>query len=302
MTSSTSRGSLGAAIWRNRWFYIFISPFFILFALFGLYPLLYSLYMSTIDWDGLMPPHDVGFNNFRTLFQDTVFYTSIKNTLLIGIYHMPVMMFLGFTMALLLNQQWLKLRGFWRAAVFVPCITPMVVIAIVFTLLFGGEYGLVNYLIRTLSGGYLKGLPWLDSASFSKITISILLIWRWSGYNMLIMLAGMQGIPQEMYEAATIDGANRWQQLRRLTIPMMRPTFVFCMITSLIGTVYLFEEPFVLTNGGPGTSSTNFGLFLFNNSFRYFRFGYASAAAYSVAVVVLILTLIIYRGGRSATD
>lgn len=296
---------LRARIWRHRHFYLFISPFFILFAVFGLYPLIFSLYLAFVRWDALTPPVWVGFENFRSLFQDQLFFTSLWNTLVLGLMYVPPMLILAFIFALVLNQQWVRMRAFWRAAVFIPCITPMVVIAIVFSLLFGVETGLINHVLRTIAGWFsvdFAGVPWLESEQWSKISISILLVWRWTGYNMVIMLAGLQGIDRSMYEAATIDGASRLRQLLHLTVPHMRPTFVFVIIMSLVGTVYMFDEVFVLTAGGPGVSSTNFGLFLFDEAFTNFRFGYASAAAYSVALVVFILTLIIFRTGRTVSE
>ena len=233
--------------------------------------------------------------------QDHLFWVSLWNTLLFYLYHAPPMMVLAFLFALLLNNQWLKLRAFWRATVFIPAVTPMVVIAIVFGLIFGTEFGLVNYVLRNaagLVGVSWDAVPWLQSEAWSKITVSVLLVWRWTGYNMVIMLAGLQGIDRSLFEAAEVDGASRIQQFFRITVPLMRPTFVFVGIMSMIGTVFMFDEVFVLTSGGPGVSSTNFGLFLFDEAFSNFRFGYASAAAYSVAATVFIATVVFLRINR----
>lgn len=297
--------SLYRRVWAHRQFYFFISPFFILFAIFGLYPLLFSLWLAFLRWDALTPSTWVGLENFRTLAQDKLFWISLKNTFLLGLYHIPPMLGLAFLFAVLLNQNWLKLRGLWRAAVFIPAITPMVVIAIVFALLFGTEFGLINYVLGSaagLLGIQWNGIPWLQSENWSKVTVSILLVWRWTGYNMVIILAGLQGIDRSLYEAAEVDGASRFQQLTRITMPLMRPTFVFVCLMSLIGTVYMFDEVFVLTGGGPGVSSTNFGLFLFDEAFGNFRFGYASAAAYTVAAAVFVATLVFLRLNRSSGD
>jgi cellobiose transport system permease protein len=282
---------LSASIWQNRHFYLFVSPFFILFAIFGLYPIIFSLYLSLVKWDGLTVPQFVGLANFKKLFTDPSFYRAIWNTLMIGIIYIPPMFIGAFLIAVLLNQQTIKFRAFFRAAAFIPCITPSVVIAIVFMILFGTKLGLINYVLRT-------EIPWLDSENLSKVSVSILLVWRWTGYNAVIMLAGLQGIPEELYEAARIDGAGVPSRLWNITLPLLRPTIIFCAVTSLIGTVYMFDEPFVLTAGGPGDSSTNFGVYLFNEGFTDFRFGFASAAAYSVAVVVFILSLMLVRSGR----
>ena len=220
--------------------------------------------------------------------------------------YVPPMFFFAFIFANILNSRHLRLRGLFRVGVFLPCITPMVVIAIVFSLLYSARSGLFNYALQTLTGlfpgGPIQPIPWLESEAWSKISVSILLVWRWTGYNMVLMLAGLQGISEDYYEAAVIDGASRWQRMLHITLPLMRPTFVFCGIMSLIGTVYMFDEVFVMTQGGPGTSSTNFGLYLFNLAFMDFRFGYASSAAYTVAIAVFVLSLVILKWRRPATD
>ena len=300
------RGSFWREVWRYRHFYLNISPFFLLIAVFGLYPLIFSLYLSFMKWDGLTAPVSVGLENFVMLFSDGMFYTALWNTLVIGLMYVPPMFVLAFLFASLLNSKRLRLRGLFRVGVFMPCITPMVVVAIVFTLLYSAESGLFNYGLRALTGlfpgGPMAPIPWLESEAWSKISVALLLVWRWTGYNMVLMLAGLQGISDDYYEAAIIDGATRWQRMRHITLPLMRPTLVFCGIMSLIGTVYMFDEVFVMTQGGPGTSSTNFGLYLFNLAFMDFRFGFASSAAYTVAIAVFVVSLVILKWRKPATD
>jgi ABC-type sugar transport system permease subunit len=298
------RGSAWAEAGRHWHFYLFISPFFILFAVFGLYPLLFSLYLSFVKWDGLSPQVWVGLGNFQAMLDDDILRKSLWNTLVIGLLYVPPMLILAFFFAHLLNQQWLKLRAFYRAAFFLPCVTPMVVIAIVFGLFFSSEKGLLNYLITSVGSAlpflHLKPVAWTNSEQWSKVAIAILVAWRWTGYNMVLMLAGLQGISEEYYEAASIDGATPWQRVRHVTLPLMTPTFRFCGILSLLGTIYMFDEIFILTGGGPGTSSTNFGLYLFNLSFNDFRFGYASCVAYTVAFFVFLGAIALQRMNRRA--
>ena len=300
------RDSFMSRLWRYRHFYLFVSPFFILFIIFGLYPLLFSLFLSFHKWDGMSDSVFIGLENFRSLFVDEAFYIALWNTLVIGLLYIPPMFILAFLFASILNARQLRFQSFFRMAVFFPCITPMVVIAIVFSLLYSTESGLLNYLLNIFSAmlpfGPIPPIPWVESESWSKIAVSILLVWRWTGYNMILMLAGLQGISQEYYEAATIDGATRYQKMRHITLPLLRPTLVYCTIMSLIGTVYMFEESFVLTKGGPGMSSTNFGVYLFNVAFTDFRFGYASSAAYIVAMAVFILSLIVLRWRKTVTE
>ncbi len=296
-TSAQSRPSgRFAALWRYRHFYLFISPFFLLFAIFGLYPLLFSAYLSFVNWDGLTQMHWVGLANFRAMLDDEVLGRSLVNTLIIGLLYVPPMMILAFFFAQLMNAQWLKLKAFWRAALFLPCVTPMVVIAIVFGLIFSAEKGVLNYALGLL---HIKPIQWLTSEQWSKVSVAILVVWRWTGYNMILMLAGLQGIPTEYYEAASVDGAGPWHQMRHVTVPLMQPTFRFCGLLSLLGTLYMFDEIFVLTNGGgPGTSSLNFGMYLFTLSFDDFKFGYASCVAYTVAIIVFLGTLLVQRLNR----
>ncbi len=286
-------------MWRHRHFYLFISPFFLLFAVFGLYPLIFSFYLGFAKWDGLTPIEWVGLGNVATMLHDEILVTSLWNTFAIGCMYVPPMLIGAFLFAVMLDASWLRFRAFFRAAFFLPVVTPMVVVAIVFMLLYGQETGLLNFLLGKLG---FASAPWLVSERWSKPSIAVLLVWRWTGYNMVLMLAGLQGISTEYYEAALIDGANAWQRMRYITLPLMRPIFVFCSIMSLIGTVYMFDEVFVLTQGGPGTSSTNFGLYLFNVSFTDFKFGYASCMAYTVAFFVFIGSLLIMRFRRSGTE
>ena len=289
--------SLKSRLAEYRWFYVFIAPFFILFAVLGLYPLIFSLYLSFVKWDGLGPQEWVGLDNFARLMTDAGFWSSLQVTLIIGLMYIPPMFALALGLALLLNDQALKLRGFFRAAVFVPCITPMVVIAIVFSLLFGTQFGLLNWLLNLFGG---EPVDWLQNRWGARFALMVVLVWRWTGYNMVLMLAGLQGISADLYEAATLDGASRFQKLWHVTLPMLKPTLVFCTIMSLVGTAFMFDEPFVLTvNGGPGTATTNFGLFLFQQSFDSFRFGYASAAAYVVAGAVFVISLLVLRAGKA---
>jgi ABC-type sugar transport system permease subunit len=299
---ATNRKGLWRQVCRNRHFYLFVSPFFILFAVFGLYPLAFSLVLSFARWDGLTELRWVGFANFSAVLTDEFFYTSLWNTLAIGFLSIPPMLLAAFALAVLLNTSWIRMRTAFRAAIFLPCVTPMVVVALVFTLLYGHEFGLINYFIVQAKSLMpflpIEPVPWLLSETWSKPAVALLLIWRWTGYFMVLMMAGLQGIPPEYYDAARIDGAGTLQRMRFITLPLMRPVFIFCGILSLIGTVYMFDEVFVLTQGGPGISSMNFGLYLFNTSFVDFKFGYASCMAYLVAVVVFFASLAILKYRR----
>jgi len=287
-----SSPTLWNSLKRNRAFYLFISPFLVTFAVFGLYPLIFSLYMGFTKWNGLTAMKWVGLGNFLAMLDDEILLKSLENTFIIGLMYIPPMLIAAFLFAQMLNLAWLEFRGLFRALFFMPSITPMVAIAVVFGLLYGTDTGFLNYILTSIG---LEKIAWIGSQEWSKVSVAILVFWRWTGYNMLLMLAGLQGIDPEYYEAAKIDGAGPFQRMRHITLPLMRPVIIFCIITSLIGTVYMFDEVFVLTGGGPGTSSTTFGLYVFNTSFRYFKFGYASAVSYVVAILVFLVSLLILR-------
>jgi ABC-type sugar transport system permease subunit len=291
--SASGRGGLWRRMKNNRHFYLFVAPFFILFAIFGLYPLVFSLVLSFTKWDGLTEMRWIGLGNFARILDDEILLVSLWNTLVIGLLYVPAMLLMAFLLALGLNASWLRARAVLRASIFLPCVTPIFVIAIVFGLLLSdSEQGLLNYALGKVG---LGPISWINSPTWSKPSIALLVIWRWTGYNMVLMLAGLQGINADYYEAAAVDGANRWRQMWHITLPLMRPTFLFCLILSVIGTVYMWDEPFILTKGEPGTSSTNFGLYLFNVSFRDFQFGYASCIAYTISVGVLGVSLVLNR-------
>lgn len=285
--------TLAERIWRHRHFYAFVSPFFISFAVLGLWPLIYSLYLSFVKWDSLTPPTFVGLANFRTLLSDGEFWSAIANTAYLFLMYVPPMLLLAFLLAVALNGPVTRGRAFFRAAVFVPCVTPIVVVAVVFSLFTTPEGGLFNWILRKLP--LVDPVDWQGTPLWTRISISLLLIWRWTGYNMVFMLAGLQGISADVYEAARIDGASRWQTLTRITLPLMKGTFAFCAIMSLLGTVYMFEEVLLVDRNG---SAQNLGVLLFNNSFSRFKFGYASAMGYTVGVLVFVLTLLIRRAQR----
>ncbi len=293
--------SLAMRLWQHRHFYLFISPFFISFAILGVYPLIASLKYSLLQWDGLTAPQYVGLENYRKLLSDPRFFQSLWNTAALYVLHVPLMLALAFLFAVGLNGPVTRLRALFRGALFIPSVTPMVVIALVFALLYNVESGMFNAVLRWIIKPLypeFNGLLWRESPGMVKPSIAILLIWRWTGYNMVLMLAGLQGIPHDVYEAARVDGAGRLQVLTRITLPLMRPTFIFCAVMSLMGTVYAFDEIFVLTGAGPGGSARNIGLLLFEVSFSDFRFGYASALAYTIAGIIFVLTIGVFRLSR----
>jgi lactose/L-arabinose transport system permease protein len=274
--------------------YVFISPFYILFFVFILYPLLFAFYISFTEWNGIKDPVWVGFSNYVSLFKDDIFLQSLWNGAIIFLMYVPLLLFLALVFAVILNSGFVRLKAFFRTAYFIPYITSLVAVGFTFRMLFGTEYGYVNELFVLLG---LNKVDWLGTVWGARVTLAILVIWRWLGYNMVIMLAGLQNIPSDLYEAARIDGAGPVQSFFRITVPMMAPIIMFTSVLSTIGTFQLFAEPLVLTkgSGGPENAITSVIMYLYNQSFSYLKFGYASAMAYVFFLLMFILTLLQIR-------
>jgi lactose/L-arabinose transport system permease protein len=290
-----------ARTWRSevrkaRWAYAFISPFYILFAIFGLWPLAFSVYLSLTEWKGVGPMEFVAFDNYTRLVRDTVFWQSMRNGFILFFLYVPLMLFLALVLAVILNSG--RVRGYriFRTIIFMPFITNMIAAGFAFRILFTQQNGLIN-----IGLGYLgiEAVPWLESVWWARITLSILIIWAWLGYNMVIMMAGLQTIPHDLTEAALVDGATPIQAFFRVTIPLMRPVILFTAVTSTIGSFGLFAEVASLTGGGGPMNATITPLIrIYGVAFGGLRLGYASALAYTFFAIIFFLTIFQVRYGR----
>ncbi|MDB5084583.1 MAG: cytochrome biosis protein [Bacilli bacterium] len=271
--------------------YLFISPFYILFLVFGLFPILFSLFLSLQSWDGLDTMKFIGFKNFQMLLQDGDFWQAVGNTFTIWFEQTIIMLFLSLVIAFLLNSAFVKLRSVWRFTYFLPNVTSLVAQTVLFYIFFSPKYGTIDYFIQKAG---VAPIDWLNSNFWLQISIAIIGIWRWTGYNALIYLAGLQSIPDELYEAAKIDGATTTQSFFRITIPILRPIVLFTVIMSTIGGMQIFTEPQILTggNGGPGGGGMTMVLYLYNQAFSNHLFGYASAIAWVLFIIILIFSLV----------
>jgi lactose/L-arabinose transport system permease protein len=276
-------------MWKKRYAYLFISPFFILFAVFMLFPFLYSFWISLHNWDGISVPTFVGLANYKGLLRDDLFWKSLYNTVYILVLNIPLQLGLALLLAVVLNSEVVRGRSMMQLIYFMPIIVSVVVVAIVFSLLYDSYTGLINYFLEWLG---LQAIPWLSSEAWSKFSIVLLITWRWTGYNMVILLAGLQAIPHELYEAGRIDGTNGWKAFRHITLPLLKPVLLFCLIMSIIGLFKIFTEPYILTFGGPNNSSQTMVTYIYNNAFRYSKLGYGSALAYVLFLLVLVVSLI----------
>ncbi|UUZ81407.1 sugar ABC transporter permease [Paenibacillus sp. P26] len=294
---SALRPARKAGLWReivkNRGLYLFISPFYILFAVFGLFPIVFSLYLAFNKWDGIGKIQFTGLNQFRYLVTDAQFWKAIRNTLEIWVYSTIPMLFLALLIAFLLNASFLRFRTFYRIAYFLPNVTSIVAVAIVFGTVFGNKYGLLNYILTSLGA---EPVQWLNSAVGIKWAIASMVIWRWTGYNAIIYLAGLQSIPSVLYEAARIDGATTWQTFTKITVPLVRPIILFTVITSTIGGMQIFTESQVLTGngGGPGGAGMTIVLYLYQLAFVKYLFGYASTVAWGLFVIIAAFSFLNY--------
>ncbi|MFE4593141.1 carbohydrate ABC transporter permease [Streptomyces laurentii] len=270
--------------------WIFAGPAAVLFALFFAYPLVASLLQSfTTEKAGT--PHWAGLDQYRRMFQDPSFLRSLGNTGMILAVQVPVMIGLALVLAVLLNQSWLRLRGTWRAVYFLPAVTTLVAYAVVFQVLLKTDGGLVNQLLGAVGAG---PVDWLNSPTWARVSLIASLTWRWTGYNAVILLAGLQAIGKEQYEAAALDGAGTAATYLRVILPQLRPVILFCVVTSTIGTLQLFDENYVLTRGGPDDATLTPVVYLYKVGFQQLDFGYAAAIAWVVVALIAAVSALQY--------
>lgn len=287
--TSRSRRSLWREIVRARWAYVFVAPFFIFFALFSLYPVAFSMYLSFTEWKGLGPITYVGPVNYQKLLNDTVFWQAMGNGVILFLMYVPIMTLLALVLAVLLNSK--RVRGFriFRTIIFMPYITNMVAAGFAFRLLLNRTDGFVNQLIGIFG---ISPIPWLETPMGARISLCLLIVWAWLGYNMVLMLAGLQTISSDLTEAAQIDGAGQVQAFVYVTVPLMRPVLTFSVVLSTMGSFALFTEVSILTNGGQPMNATITPIVtIFNQAFVNFRLGYASAMSYVYFAIIFVLTL-----------
>jgi cellobiose transport system permease protein len=273
--------------------YVAVAPFYILFLVFGAFPLVFSIYLSFTQWDGMGPQKFVGLAQYRYLITDGRFWNAVENTFIIWFMSTVPMLILALIIAFLLHQN-IRFKGFYRVAFFIPNVTSMVAMAIVFGSVFSDSFGLINSAITALGG---KEFGWLSDPWGIKITIAVMVIWRWTGYNAILYLAGLQSIPTELYESARVDGASMFSIFTRITVPMLRPVILFTVITSTIGGLSLFTEPQVLlgNDGGTGEAGMTIVLYQYNQAFTQFDFGYGAAIAWALFIIAVIFAIINWR-------
>jgi len=296
--------------------YLLLFPFISLFAVFLSFPIFYTLYLSFFQYQGVSDEplftldfqfatftltrmadlEFVGFENYARVFSDPLFYQSMYNTTVMLLIQLPIMIGLALLLALILNSAYVKYSGIFRTALAIPASTNFVAYSVIFLVLVNEEFGLINYILVTLGIG---PIAWLTDPFWAKISIVGAFTWRWTGFNMLILFAGLQNIPQSLYEAAELDGCGRYEKFRYVTIPQLRPILLFVNVLTTIALFQLFSEPFVITGGGPRDATLTILLYIYEQGFQNFSLGYASALTY---VLVAVLGLISYAQIRLGSD
>ena len=278
-------------LWREQMdAYLFIAPWLIGFLLFTAGPMLASLYISFNRWEIVTPPVWTGLEQYQKLFTDDRFYLSLWNTAYYVFLGVPLHLFLALLAALAMN---LNLRGIriFRTLYYVPSLTPAVANSILWPWIFHPQYGLANAFLQTLG---LKGLYWLQDPLLAKPSFIIMSFWTIGG-QMVILLAGLKGIPEQLYEAAAIDGANTWQNFRHVTLPLLTPALFFNLIIAIIGAFQVFTQAFIMTEGGPNYATLFYLPYLYRMAFENFQMGYASAMAWVLFIIILFFTILQFR-------
>lgn len=283
---------------REAWAaFVFLSPWIIGFIVFIAGPMIASLILSCCRWDMLSPAHWIGLANYREMAHDPMVYKSLANTITYAAMYIPASIIVALVLAILLNQKLPGMRIF-RTIFYLPTLTQGVATFVLWSVVFEPEIGLFNRVLRPITHLFGYEPPrWLNDPAWAKPALVIMAVWGVGGM-MLIFLAGLQNIPEQLYEAAEIDGAGRWRQFLNVTLPMLSPVIFFNTILTTIASFRVFDAAFVLTNGGPSKSTLFFVFYLFNQGFVHFNMGYASALAWLLFAIVLVLTVIQVRFGQ----
>ena len=280
---------------RNTNAYFFLTPFLLVFCAFWIWPILHSLSLSFQNTRIRPSVFDLS-ANWGRLSIDPAFANALKNSLIIMGVQVPIMIILAVLLAVMLNSPLLRAKGIMRFAFFAPVVVSEVAYAAVFRLIFNADFGIVN---KMLNGIGIDRIAWFSDPNAAMAVIIMAITWRWVGYNAIIILSGLQSIPGDIYEAALLDGASKAKQFLFITLPLLKPVVIFCVVLSIIGSLQLFTEPFLITNrGGPGGATETLGIFIYRQGFAAFNFGYASAIAYTLTIMAVAFSLLNLWLGR----
>ncbi|WP_114166335.1 carbohydrate ABC transporter permease [Exiguobacterium sp. TNDT2] len=283
----------------DRYGYAFIAPFWVVFLTFSIYPVFLTLYYSFTNYTGSQGEEVVGFANYARLLTDTYFIEAFVNTIKIWGINFVLQIGLALALALLFSDLRLKLKGlaFFRSFFYLPNLITISSVALLFGILLDWQHGSLNMMLLKL-GIISDPINWLSQPVTAQLSVSLILTWMWFGHSFIIVMAGVSGISQDFFEAAHIDGANRWQMFTNVTVPLLKPILLYIMITSLIGGLQLFDLPLLITDGvgAPDGALNTMVLYLYNQAFKYNNYGYASAVAYGLFLITLVFSAIVFKG------
>ncbi len=277
----------------NLHWYLFLAPAFLLLLGFMGFPLYRSLELSLFEWKGLLPRQWIGIENFERLFQDRYFWSALWHTIIFALAATAGTVGLGFLLALAISRR-VPLHRFYRFAFYLPVMLPMTVVAALWARIYEPNFGLLNTTLNALGLGILAQ-PWLGSLDLSLASIIVVCIWQYAGFPMIVLLAAIEGIPEDLHQAAELDGANEFQRMRDLVIPMIWPVLVSISVIQIIFSLKVFDLVWVMTKGGPAESSSVLGTYLYRRAFEQQEYGYASAVAVSMFAVIFTVTYLYYR-------
>ena len=290
---------------RTGWFFIIPSSILLLF--FIVYPIFYSLYLSFTSTKGIVTQF-VGIKNYIRMFNDPMFFLALRNTFTLLLIQVPIMLILSITFAAILNNKKIRFRGFFRTALFLPAVTSLIAYSILFKMLFSYD-GLINNTLISLSI-IDSPLQWMTTPKLATFVLILAMIWRWTGYNMIFYLSAMQNISEDLYEAASIDGASKVKTFFAITVPLLKPIILFTTVMSTIGTLQLFDEPMNLSQGGttssmigPDNVFLTLSVYIYNICFKYTpNFGYAATVSYAILLIIALLTFVQFTLSRDKEE
>jgi multiple sugar transport system permease protein len=284
--------------------YFFLAPALSAIFVFFFLPVISAFVISFTDFDiytlgDISTLRFIGFENYSKLFDDPLFFTALKNTFYFVILAGPLSIAVSLGAAMLLNSKLVKFKAIFRLSYFIPVVTTLVAVAVVWRFIYHPKFGIINYFLSLLS---IAPINWLGETSTAMPAIVLMSVWKNFGYNMIIFIAGLQNIPEDLYEAASIEGANGWQKFKSITIPMLAPTTVFISIITMIGYFQLFAEPYIMTQGGPLNSTLSIVQYMYQEGFRWWNMGYSASIAFVLFFIIMIGTLIQLKVQKGAAE
>lgn len=278
---------------RRQWLtgYLMILPNFLGFFIFMLAPIIATVGLGFTEWDLVNNPQWIGLANYKNLFGDRIFWLSFRKTIWFTLLNVPIQSFLALLIAVLLNRK-LKALNLFRTLFIIPWICMSVAVGLTWTWLFNTQFGYINHVLTSLG---MERIGWLTSDKIALYAVIFVNVWQYLGWHIILLLAGLQIVPQELYEAATVDGANNWMKFWKITIPMISPIFFYDLVVNMIMTLQIFDLPFAMTNGGPGNATRVFNLYLYQKGFSFLQMGEACSMGVILFGLIMVATFFVFK-------